>query len=110
MRPDFSHNPWNQGRLYQQDIRIPVEDPEEEVPAECKKRRKYNRRRTEAPKLMDFARTGGLFGNYGEQKGENTSGRQQNIESLRRCPGTQQQSVFLIFTHAGECREQQQQQ
>lgn len=50
VRPDFAANPWNQGRLYQQDIPKPVDDSDEEVSAEPKKRWKYNRRRTEAPK------------------------------------------------------------
>jgi hypothetical protein len=50
VRPDFAANPWNQGRLYQQDIPKPVDDSDEEVSAEPKKRWKYNRRRREAPK------------------------------------------------------------
>jgi hypothetical protein len=50
VRPDFGTTPWNGGRLYQQDIPKPVDDSDEEVSAEPKKRWKYNRRRTEAPK------------------------------------------------------------
>jgi hypothetical protein len=50
VRPDFANTPWNGGRLYQQDIPKPVDDSDEEVSAEPKKRWKYNRRRTEAPK------------------------------------------------------------
>jgi hypothetical protein len=50
VRPDFSDSPWNQGRFYQQDIPKLVDDSDEEVSVEPKKRWKYNRRRLEAPK------------------------------------------------------------
>jgi hypothetical protein len=49
VKPEFSVNPWKEGRLYQQDIPKPTDDSDEET-KEPKKRWKYNRRRHEETK------------------------------------------------------------
>jgi len=46
VKPEFTLDPWNQGRLYQQDIPKPTDDSDEEVTEAPKRRWKYRRHDT----------------------------------------------------------------